>query len=1344
MQSHPGEHGDPLEMGRMLQLILGCAVNCENKQQYIEAIMNMEERVQKVIMEAIQELMLREGSPGALGEGRGGGGIGGLGGDLGPASFHPHMKQVLEQLETATQTRDDMVQRCHELEQQISVLSEEKRSLATENEKLVGQLDAWEIAGGELAGTSSTLRYRDLKKQIDSLQDELFKLETSRDEYRSRAEDLERANQEVMQRNEELQTLAAEARTLKDEVDALREMSERAVVYEGTMETYKKKLEELSDLRRQVRILEEKNSDYMQHNMELEEEVKKSGTWRPQLELYKKQVGELHQRLAEEAKNTDRQAFENKKLAEKMEALTQEKDRLAKERDALKETMEELRCHISALTSPDTTASSRPPSDLSDVDLLDVVPHEVRERLIRLQHENSMLKQRAAEGGGSSEQVPVLQTMVSDLQERQASLTHENRWEVNGEVSDGRRKGSGSPPIFPLGFPLFGELGRKYSGSVSPPAFLDSRLSPDMSRKLRIFRKNLKWASESDLLVLRQPKGLLSTNFLTSTLPSLQPRSLPPVLPAVTSSSLATQTTKEAPIVIRHIHEFKMSPSPTNEDSGCCRTSPSSCEETGEGQTPDFPTGTLDSGISGIYSGTLESGISGPYRCLSPVIPSIVEECTTHHVTDIIPALAGHRVSSPTVMHHSHPAHTSCTHCCSDTMEGSGRESGRAGCVSPLPPPPRPHSVCSYNPPYRYTHHTSLTPTAQSKHPTSSTSSPLQSPFNLTQTSPHTSLCLPATIIDFSLVHTQSIGSSLSRLTEDCTAQAIVSPISSPGQTSGNGALVSPQGRRASSGYSRPSLLPESPTPHNSPRLPNSIYATRTRSGKSLSSTALNETVVKDRPVTQAILVARSANPEKCTQPQPEVIKNNTDKPTSVKPEVNGHVVDPTSTSLPKIKETSSLLLTKCAPQKQEKDIKTGDVRKADVGKSPLTSLSPLPQKPMENYNNKPEKKNSSNSISTREKNQSKIITPVKAEVNRISKETNGVSKPGEVNTTTTNTTSTTEHRIPSYTGVRSTAGKNTGDVVTKPPSGNNSPALSSTRRSGEKKCPSPKNGSSLLSRDRGGSRRGSGSQNRSGNHVKFRDPVVSQVSQSGGDTPPAHYSPASPRERMSPPPKNPTQAKSLQPNESPRTQRSTPEVTLLSNTLFTRLEMTPSKSDAPRNSKSDVILPSATDTDTDLETLERKLTLGMYAAPLVSSESCTSVSPDDWEGDPSATDYCTDNGSDMEYDPRKFKPYGHIDRTGVAQAINLDVMDDTKREKPDMTAAVKSGKLAENVATLARTYSFFRHSNKVKKQRKVAVKEPIPIPPLTAHGGVVKTKNKTAKVMVAETLNAMFLFCTP
>lgn len=482
-----GEHGDAVEMGRMLQLLLGCAVNCENKQQYIEAIMNMEERVQKVIMEAIQELMLREGSPGAMGLDSDGRGLGG-----GPASFHPHLKTILEQLEAATQGKEEAIQTCHELEQQISVLKEEKSNLTSENERLVGRLEAWE-AGADLgAGSSSTLRYKDLRKQIEGLQDELFKAETSRDEYRSRAEVLGRENQEVQARNEELQQLADQARSLKDEVDVLREMSERAVVYEGTMETYKKKLEELSDLKRQVRILEEKNSDYMQQNLELEEEVKKSGTWRPQLEMYKKQVGELHQKLAEEAKKTDRQVFENKKLAEKMEALVQERDRLAKERDGLKETIEELKCHISTITSPDT--ASRPPSDLSDVDLLDAVPHEFRERLMRLQYENSVLK-KAAEGG-SSDQLPMLQTLVADLQERQASLTQENRqlntriMELESEVEEARSITTTTTAAAAAATSLQAER-------TQDAALADGRRVTDLERKLAEQREKVSRLEES-------------------------------------------------------------------------------------------------------------------------------------------------------------------------------------------------------------------------------------------------------------------------------------------------------------------------------------------------------------------------------------------------------------------------------------------------------------------------------------------------------------------------------------------------------------------------------------------------------------------------------------------------------------------------------------------------------------------------------------------------------------------------------------------------------------------------------------------------------------------------------
>ena len=52
---------------------------------------------------------------------------------------------------------------------------------------------------------------------------------------------------------------------------------------EATLDSYKKKLEDMSDLRRQVKLLEERNTEFMQRNMDLEEDVKKTGNWRPQV-----------------------------------------------------------------------------------------------------------------------------------------------------------------------------------------------------------------------------------------------------------------------------------------------------------------------------------------------------------------------------------------------------------------------------------------------------------------------------------------------------------------------------------------------------------------------------------------------------------------------------------------------------------------------------------------------------------------------------------------------------------------------------------------------------------------------------------------------------------------------------------------------------------------------------------------------------------------------------------------------------------------------------------------------------------------------------------------------------
>ena len=45
-----------VELSHLLQLVLGCAINCERKSEFIKNIMEMNETTQIMIMNAIQEV----------------------------------------------------------------------------------------------------------------------------------------------------------------------------------------------------------------------------------------------------------------------------------------------------------------------------------------------------------------------------------------------------------------------------------------------------------------------------------------------------------------------------------------------------------------------------------------------------------------------------------------------------------------------------------------------------------------------------------------------------------------------------------------------------------------------------------------------------------------------------------------------------------------------------------------------------------------------------------------------------------------------------------------------------------------------------------------------------------------------------------------------------------------------------------------------------------------------------------------------------------------------------------------------------------------------------------------
>uniref|UniRef100_A0A8C9S3B6 Protein Hook homolog 3 n=1 Tax=Scleropages formosus TaxID=113540 RepID=A0A8C9S3B6_SCLFO len=414
-----GEHSDAAELGRMLQLILGCAVNCEQKQEHIQTIMMMEESVQHVVMTAIQELMSKE-TPVTTGNDS-------------YVDLDRQLKKTVEELNDALAAKEEIAQRCHELDMQVAALQEEKSSLLAENHVLMERLNQSDSI--EDLNSPAGRRHLQLQTQLDQLQEETFRLEAAKDDYRIRCEELEKEILELRGQNEELTSLADEAQSLKDEIDILRHSSDKVSRLEGMVDSYKKKLEDLGDLRRQVKLLEEKNTIYMKNTVGLEEELKKANAVRGQLETYKRQVVELQNRLSEESKKADKMEFEYKRLKEKVDSLQKEKDRLRTERDSLKETIEELHC-IQAQEGQ-LTAGLVPLvcNETPDSLAAEIVTPEIRERLIRLQHENKMLKLN--QEGSDNEKIALLQSLLEDANSRKNELETENRL-VNQRLIEGQ------------------------------------------------------------------------------------------------------------------------------------------------------------------------------------------------------------------------------------------------------------------------------------------------------------------------------------------------------------------------------------------------------------------------------------------------------------------------------------------------------------------------------------------------------------------------------------------------------------------------------------------------------------------------------------------------------------------------------------------------------------------------------------------------------------------------------------------------------------------------------------------------------------------------------------------
>ncbi|XP_071327209.1 protein Daple [Trachinotus anak] len=272
------------ELKRLLLLILGCAVQCERKEEMIEKIKLLDIETQAAIVSHIQEVThnqlnvldlswLEEGAEVAHEE-------------LEPLSrdMAASLRQLIDQRDRASEVIVDLTQeRDYLFSQQPQEGCRTPGMSSVERGQTSGGVG---VNDGGLAVTMSGLTKEEKQHLSVELADTKAKLRRYRQELEEKTEQLldskhevERLDQELQRLKQENQSLSCEARSVRvyrDEVDSLRERAARVDRLETELTRCKEKLNDVHFYKSRVEELREDNLTLIETKMLLEEQLSAS------------------------------------------------------------------------------------------------------------------------------------------------------------------------------------------------------------------------------------------------------------------------------------------------------------------------------------------------------------------------------------------------------------------------------------------------------------------------------------------------------------------------------------------------------------------------------------------------------------------------------------------------------------------------------------------------------------------------------------------------------------------------------------------------------------------------------------------------------------------------------------------------------------------------------------------------------------------------------------------------------------------------------------------------------------------------------------------------------------
>lgn len=446
---------DDNELARLLQLVLGIAVNCEQKHQYIGNITKLDLSIQQNLMEAIQQLMSNSSNHQTVDYLHTNGQLTQSNQNLNQinltnnfldsfnlneSNFHLQEKflRTMEHLRMTNEKKEVILQQNYELNKKLISEQNEKLSLQNEYDKLLDKYnslnakrDDYDLDGSDIFKNKHVIK---LQKRIEQLEKDLILLETQKEENLIKLELVEREVLQLRLMNENLQIKAKETQYLQDELDVHKHSSDKIQKYEQKLDIYQKKIEEFANLKREYNQIEKKNVELMAKNLELEEELKKPSIFKQQIQDYKRKIQELHQEIVEKTRNCDKLEFDLERQNQKYDYLNQEKLITEKENNELKNKLKQLdKSSLNPLNAKDEIDSLQMNGQLDNKLMNNCLNYEINEfsetdlkdKLTRIELENKLLKQRVEET--NQEAILLLRTSYEDAKTRVNELEKDNR-----------------------------------------------------------------------------------------------------------------------------------------------------------------------------------------------------------------------------------------------------------------------------------------------------------------------------------------------------------------------------------------------------------------------------------------------------------------------------------------------------------------------------------------------------------------------------------------------------------------------------------------------------------------------------------------------------------------------------------------------------------------------------------------------------------------------------------------------------------------------------------------------------------------------------------------------------